>query len=85
MREKIVEYIKKCVKNNNIDSVIDYCFDEGIINPTSARNFLIRQEFYKIKQQTDKKESNIILILSDKFKLTDIAIYYILHPERRSN
>jgi len=57
-------------------AVVHFLRDNGIINETGFRNFLIKQDYKKLRNTLNA--SDAVSTLSDKYNLSDNAINSVL-------
>jgi hypothetical protein len=57
-------------------AVVHFLRDNGIINETGLRNFLIKQDYKKMRETLSASDS--VSAISDKYHLSDNAINSIL-------
>lgn len=69
MREEIAQLTGLDLKT------VKYLFDNHLISPDSAIRFIVKQEYYKIRESSNESNSQIYFNLSEKYRISESTVY----------
>lgn len=73
------ELFKKYGKKTNIEAIVDYMLDSALVTPISIRDYNIKRDYRKIKEQGDTRSDRKIMgEIADNYKMSREAIHRII-------